>query len=586
MERLAEGDDWVAFEVAEAGGFAANEGLHAVSEPGSEVAGIALFARSPEARERLLAALAATPGALTYHAVVRTPPWSDGRLEEPYAGRPAATEFEIVETRGPASLLALRPNSGDPKQVRFHLARAGQPIAGDTRRGGVKVAGGLRLRIARIVLKDAGVDVAAPTPEEFWPVESLGIPEQPRPTLTVSNATAGALRRGHPWVIADADTSEVETLPAGVLVDVRSVRGDMAGLARIEGHGRVAARRWSKSAKRGQVDSVEARIARALERRRALIADDETDCYRLAHGEADGLPGLAIDRFGPALRVLFSGRACEPIAERVLNAVIHHLATELGPDPPVVRTLHLADPPAGRLRGVELVRGSLDGLQDDEGRLEVRERGLRFTVDLGLTEPYRPRPGTGLFLDQRENRARVARLAEGGRWLNLFAHTGAFSAAALAGGARECVSVDLSAPYLAWLESNLARNGLAGARHRIVRSDARRYLERLGRGESFDGIMFDPPTAARAGRRFWSVRREGGELLAECLQRLAPGGRLLACRNDHGARESLASLVEAIALEHGIALTGIEGAPPGVDFPKLAGFPEGVAFDGAIATRA
>jgi len=89
--------------------------------------------------------------------------------------------------------------------------------------------------------------------------------------------------------------------------------------------------------------------------------------------------------------------------------------------------------------------------------------------------------------------------------LNLFAHTGAFSAAALAGGAREVVSVDLSKPYLDWLETNLARNGLAGSQHQSVRMDARRYLERLDYAEHFDGIVFDPPTAARAGRRFWSV---------------------------------------------------------------------------------
>jgi 23S rRNA (cytosine1962-C5)-methyltransferase len=587
MDSLAETEDWVAYELA-AGGAEPSDvaALHAVSPREAELSGLVLFARSANSRERLAAALAANPEALEFHAIVRTPPWRDGCFDEPYSGRAAATKFEVVETRGPTSLLAVTSKFGDPKAIRFHLARAGMPIAGELKRGGAEVAGGLRLRIARIRLESEGIDIESPDPDSFWPVESLEVPEQPRPTLTVSNATAAALRRGHPWVVADADTSDVEILAPGRLVDLRSVRGDSAGVARVEGRGRVVARRWSKSAKRGAMESVEARVARALKRRSALLADDETDAFRLIHGEADGLPGLAIDRLGPVLRVLLSSRACEPVLDRVLRDVIRQLASELGPTPPVVRLLHLAQPPPGRLRGAELSGGSLDGLLDSAGRLEVRERGLRFAVDLGLEAQYRPRPSTGLFLDQRENRSRLARAAAGGRWLNLFAHTGAFSAAALAGGAREVLSVDLSQPYLDWLETNLTRNGLAGAHHQSVRVDARRYLERLEYAERFDGIVFDPPTAARAGRRFWSVRREAGSLLAECLKRLNPGGLLLACRNDHAARTSLASLIEEIALENGVPLERIDGAPPGPDFPRLANFPEGNAFDGAIAIRA
>ena len=587
MDPLAKAENWLVFELpggsAEPSEVAA---LHAVSPRDSELSGLVLFARSASARESLDASLAASPEALEFRAIVRTPPWRDGCFEEAYGGRPATTKFAVVETRGPASLLAITSKTHDPKVIRFHLARAGLAIAGDRKRGGAPVAGGLRLRVARVRLASEGIDVASPEPDSFWPVESLEIPEHPRPTVTVSNATAAALRRGHPWVVADADTSNVEALAPGRLVDLHSVRGDSAGIARVEGRGRVVARAWSKNVKRLRDESVETRVARALKRRTPALAEDETDALRLIHGEADGLPGLAVDRLGPVLRVLLTSRACEPIVDRVLRAVIRQLGPELGPTPPVVRLLHLAQPPPGRLRGVELCSGSLDGLLDSDGRLGVRERGLRFAVDLGLGDPYRPRPATGLFLDQRENRSWVARAAAGGRWLNLFAHTGAFSAAALAGGAREVVSVDLSKPYLDWLETNLTRNGLAGAQHHSVRMDARRYLDRLDASERFDGIVFDPPTAARAGRRFWSVRRDARELLAECLRRLNPGGLLLACRNDHAARKTLASLIEAAAGEAGVALERIDNAPPGPDFPRLAHFPEGIAFEGAIALRA
>jgi 23S rRNA (cytosine1962-C5)-methyltransferase len=587
MDSVAEAEDWVALELpAGAADPSDPPSLLAVSPRDSEISGLVLFARSAQAQEQLGAALAANPKSIEWHAIVRTPPWRDGCFEEAYAGESAVTTFEVIESRGPTSLLRLTSKTGDPKAIRFHLARAGMAIAGDLKRGGAPVAGGLRLRSAGIRLEAEGIDVVSPAPDAFWPVESLELSEQARPTVTVSNATAAALRRGHPWVVADKDTSDVETLAPGQLVDLRSARGDSAGIARIEGGRRVAARAWARSTKRGAIESVEARVARALKRRVALLAEDETDCLRLINGEADGLPGLAVDRLGPVLRLLHTSRACEPIIDRILRDVIRKLGAQLGPAPPVVRVHHLAQPPPGRLRGVELSGGSLDGLLDSNGRLEVRERGLRYAIDLGLGSPYRPRPGTGLFLDQRENRSRVARAAAGGRWLNLFAHTGAFSAAALAGGAREVVSVDLSKPYLDWLETNLARNGLAGSHHQSVRVDARRYMERLDYAERFDGIVFDPPTAARAGRRFWSVRREAGALLAECLKRLNPGGLLLACRNDHAARGTLASLVEEVAHENGILLDRVDNAPPGPDFPRLPNFPEGVAFEGAIALRA
>jgi 23S rRNA (cytosine1962-C5)-methyltransferase len=483
------------------------------------------------------------------------------------------------------SELALTAGGGGAAQVRFHLGRAGFPVIGDARHGGVAAPGGLRLRSARLRLPGAGVDVEASEPADFWPDEPVFPAEHPRPTLVVSRATARALTRGHPWILTDAETSDVGRHRPGTLVDVQSVGGEPAGVARVEGRGRIAARLWAAGSRRGDVASVEERVAAALARRRGLLEDGEIDALRLIHGEADGLPGLAVDRLGPLLRILVTGRACEPIIDRALYALLPPLAAALGPDPPVVRVVHLASPPSGRLRGVEVVRGALDGVGGEGGRVRVRERGLAFWIDPGVGDPYRPRPGTGLFLDQRENRARVARAAAGGRWLNLFCHTGAFSAVALAAGAREVVSVDLSAPYLRWLEANLAENGLAGARHRGVRMDVRRYLERLGRDETFDGIVFDPPTAARAGRRFWSVRREGGAMLDGCLRRLRPGGILLACRNDRGSRDSLRSLVRAVADAAGIALAGVAEAPPGPDFPRLAAFPEGDAFEGVVATR-
>ena len=221
----------------------------------------------------------------------------------------------------------------------------------------------------------------------------------------------------------------------------------------------------------------------------------------------------------------------------------------------------------------------------------MRERGLRFAVDPGLADPQRSAPGVGLFLDQRDNRARVAACARarGGRWLNLFAHTGAFSVALLAAGADEVVSVDLSARYLRWLEQNLALNrdlGVDPGHHRSVRRDGRRFLHELAAGERFSGIVLDPPTAAAAGSHFWSIRKDLQPLIEASLEHLEPAGWLLVARNDRAARgPSLRGAVEAASERARVRLRSLEPAPPGADFPCLGGFPEGDPFRALLVQR-
>jgi 23S rRNA (cytosine1962-C5)-methyltransferase len=229
------------------------------------------------------------------------------------------------------------------------------------------------------------------------------------------------------------------------------------------------------------------------------------------------------------------------------------------------------------------------GVWLDQGALEpdahpvVLEHGVRFSIDPGLGEPERPRPGIGLFLDQRENRRRVAGMVSGGRYLNLFAHTGAFSAALLRAGAEHVTSVDLSAPYLAWTERNLRLNDLDGERHHAVRGDARRHLAECPREARFAGIILDPPTAAAAGRRFFSVKRDLLPMLEEALARIESGGWLLVSRNDRARRGDLVEVVRRAARARGVRLADVSRAPAGPDFPQLRGFPEGDPMQAVLA---
>ncbi|MEN8160646.1 MAG: class I SAM-dependent methyltransferase [Myxococcota bacterium] len=504
-----------------------------------------------------------------WEAITPALPWPSGTVE--------GFRYETLAEQGGLASLRLRLEDGSRLDTaRAWLASAGAPVLGDVVHGGIACRGGLRLAPHRATARpDDGTDELA------WPDEPVFPPPHPAPegALRISAGTARALARGHPWVIADRETERGDRFAPGSLVALRDDRDRIHGTARVEGARALAARRWSE---RGTGPSIEARVARSLARREALLsADAGTDAARLVHGEADGLPGLAVDRLGPLLRLLGTGRAALPLRTRVVAALLAAKLPGLPHDPAVVEVVHLAERPPGALECVRLVSGVLPE------PLFVREGALRFSIDCGLAAPARPRPGVGFFIDQRDNRARVAaRMAQGGRALNLFAHTGGFSAALLAGGAEAVVSVDLSAPYLTQLEENLERSGLPRARHRSVRREARRFLAGLDPAERFRGIVIDPPTAAAAGRRFWNVRRDLGPLAAAALARLEPGGFLLLTRQDRSGRRGLAALAREAAASAGVRLAGLERAPPGADFPELPGFPEGAPFEGILATRA
>jgi 23S rRNA G2069 N7-methylase RlmK/C1962 C5-methylase RlmI len=157
-------------------------------------------------------------------------------------------------------------------------------------------------------------------------------------------------------------------------------------------------------------------------------------------------------------------------------------------------------------------------------RLAVRERGLRFSVNLDDFID------TGLFPDHRETRARIRAEADGAEFLNLFGYTGSFTCAAAAGGARRTVTVDTSEAYLGWARENLELNGLAGEPHELVREDARDFLARAGR--RFSLCVLDPPSfSTRAGASGFEVQRDHRKLIESALATLLPGGVLYFSTN-------------------------------------------------------
>ncbi|HZI11056.1 MAG TPA: class I SAM-dependent methyltransferase [Myxococcus sp.] len=232
---------------------------------------------------------------------------------------------------------------------------------------------------------------------------------------------------------------------------------------------------------------------------------------------------FAVDVYGdcahvveyPRRSALKSG-AAEAQREEVLAAVTEVL--EVPPERIFVKT-HTPQP-WGRSQYGRVGQGS--------GRLEVVEQGLKFWVNLG---DYLD---TGLFMDHRNTRARVRTEAQGKRFLNLFAYTGAFTVYAAAGGAKSTVTVDLSNPYLDWAEDNVELNGLADARHVLIRADAKAWVEAQAREpERYDLVVCDPPSFSTSKKMSGSfnVQRDHPRLLSAIRALLAPGGVLYFSTN-------------------------------------------------------
>ncbi|KYG10652.1 hypothetical protein BE21_10735, partial [Sorangium cellulosum] len=316
----------------------------------------------------------------------------------------------------------------------------------------------------------------------------------------------------------------------------------------------------------GGVAAVERAMREAAERRYAVARAGDTTAFRLVHGAGDGLPSLSVDLYGEHLVVaLFGAGEGEPGAPP--RDVVLDAAHRLGARGVYlkVRPKHasvIVDARREEFAPRHAVRG-----ESAPEELTIFEHGLPYKVRLG------DGLSTGIFLDQRENRRRVRELAGGARVLNLFAYTGAFTVAAVAGGARESVTVDVSRGAIAWARENLDAIGADPAAHVVVEADVFPWLKAAAQaGRRFDLIVLDPPSFATTKKSRFSAASDFGALAALAFRLLAPGGRLLACTNHRGiARAKFRRHLHEAAREAGCDVVQMKDLPDPVDFPSEPG---------------
>ena len=322
-----------------------------------------------------------------------------------------------------------------------------------------------------------------------------------------------SLLRYHPWVFSGAIAQVVGHPAEGDLVSVCSSDGKLLACGHYQ-IGSIAVRILSFDEDPTQPDFWERMLFRAYQLREAygLAQNAKTNCYRLVHGEGDGLPGLIIDYYD-GVCVL---QAHSVGMFRAKNAICEALKTVYGE-----RLKAVYDKSSGTApfkAGLDLVDGYLwkaPGLEADEQT--VLENGNQFLVN------WQEGQKTGFFLDQRENRARVGALARGRRVLNLFCYTGGFSIYALAGGAEHVDSVDSSQRAMDMVDRNVALNGFTAEQHTSYCADAIDFVKNIPDG-AYDLIIVDPPAFAKHRGALKNALRAYQRLNAAAIAKVAPGG--------------------------------------------------------------
>lgn len=382
------------------------------------------------------------------------------------------------------------------------------------------------------------------------------------PLVRLQEGRERRVRNGHPWIYSNEIqmTPAVKALPPGGLVRVEDAQGTALGTFGFNPHTLIAARVMSRDP-RVTVDTglLATRLRRALDLRQRLFP---TPHYRLIHAEADGFPGLVVDRYGDILSVQLNTAMMEALRAPLLAA----LREVVQPRAIVLRN----DSPSRTLEGLEL--GSETAFAEDGVDLtqpvEILENGGRFLVD--VLEGQK----TGWFYDQRDNRAAAARMAGGGRVLDVYTYAGGFGVQAGLAGATEVVLVDRSRPAL---DRGLAAAELNGVKNvSAMQGDGVFVMDQLaGDKERFDLVIADPPAFVKSKKDINVGLRGYRKMIRAAASVVAPGGSLLVASCSHAVdMEAFTNEMRAGLAKAGRSGRILRQAGAGADHPVHPFLPE------------
>lgn len=378
------------------------------------------------------------------------------------------------------------------------------------------------------------------------------------------------LRGGHMWVYSnevDVETTPLSGLDAGGTVVVEDHRGVAIGAATVSPNSLICARLYSRDP--GQpLDQtfLAGRLQQALQRREAVYSDG---CYRLCYGDADGVPGLVVDRYGDYLAVQLTTVAMDQRRDLVVQTLLNLLQSR----GILFRNVGLFRTMEGLPESVEI------GWGDVPQTIELVENGTRFEAPLLNGQK------TGWFYDHRENRALLQRLCPGQSVLDVFSYIGGWGIQALASGAASAHCVDASREALDLAARNAAMNGFE-KRFSYSRGKAAEVLKDLtAQQKRFDIVVLDPPAFIKRRKDIKEGEKAYHQINQLALKVLKPGGLLVtASCSLHLTEAMLVDVVRVAAAKTGRRLQIIARGGQGMDHPVHPAIPE-TAYLKAIFAR-
>ncbi len=374
----------------------------------------------------------------------------------------------------------------------------------------------------------------------------------------------------HPWIFSGA-IQRVEGDPKnGDIVDIwdKNARFLGRGIISLNSQIRVRILTWRHN------ETIDAgfwmrRVKRAVDGRAALANSVATTAYRLIHAEADGVPGLIVDRYGPWLIAQFLSVAAERHKAEIIAALTECTAPQ--------GIYERSDTYTRKLEGLVPVTGPLWG-EVPPDQIQIEENGLQFFVDVKGGQK------TGFFLDQRENRKRIMPYATGKEILNTFSYSGGFSVYAAAAGAGRIMNVDTSEPAHKLAEQNMWLNGFENRDDTYATADVFKLL-RAYRDQrwTFDVIILDPPKFARNASQIKAASKGYKDINLLAMKLLRPGG-ILVTFSCSGAINGMLfqKILFGAAVDAKRDVQILEYLHQGSDHPVLLSFPEAAYLKGFI----
>ena len=331
-----------------------------------------------------------------------------------------------------------------------------------------------------------------------------------------------SVRKGHPWIYADEITEQSESIDNGSFVDVFSLKGSYLGTGFYSAASKIRIRLLGNNANETYEDAFfERKVSYAIAYRKDVMADDFQAC-RLIHGEADGLPGLTVDRYGEILVTQVESYGTEMHKDVIYRALVDQLA-RYGE-----KISGIFERNEGELRkkeGLPQYKGWYGENHPQSPITEIVENGIIYEVDVENGQK------TGFFLDQKYNRKAIWNLAKGRDVLDCCTHTGSFALNAAKAGAASVTAMDISETALSMAKKNAERNGL---NLNLRQGDVFDVLKQLKQEHAhFDFIILDPPAFTKSRKTFHNARNGYRQVNADAMRLLKRGGYLASASCSH-----------------------------------------------------